>query len=97
MKLGPRDKIQREAQKVHTHTTSREQWHGQVQAILDNIDSMEREYVTYERLYNTTMKKAIRDNINTRKSQLKQKLSEIPAKDRPQDIANNKWCRECLQ
>ena len=80
----------------HTHTTSREQWKGQVEAILENLQSMERELVTYERLYNTTMKMIIRKNIRTRLLQLKQKLSEIPAKDRPQDIANNKWCRECL-
>ena len=95
MSQKPKLPLKPKKKEPHTHTTSREQWHGQVQAILDNIDSMEKEYVTYTNLYNTTMKMIIRKNIATRKSQLKQKLSEVPAKDRPQDIANNKWCREC--
>ena len=83
--------------KVHIHTTSHEQWSGQVLAIVANIQSMEKELRTYERLYNATMKEIIRKNIITRKGQLAQKLSEVPEKDRPQDIKNNQWCRDCLK
>ena len=83
--------------KVHIHTTSHEQWSGQVLAIVANIQSMEKELRTYERLYNTTMKEIIRTTIMFRKGQLAQKLLEVPAKDRPQDIKNNQWCRDCLE
>ena len=82
--------------KVHIHTTSREQWSGQILAIVANIQSMEKEYRTYEMLYNTTMKMIIQKNIRTRQRQLALKLKEVPEKDRPQDIKNNQWCRDCL-
>ena len=83
--------------KVHTHTTSHEQWRGQVLAIVANIQSMEKELRTYENLFNSTMKTIIRGNIAKRQYQLKDKLNEVPAKDRPQDIKNNQWCRDCLK
>ena len=82
--------------KVHIHTTSHEQWSGQVLAIVANIQSMEKELRMYEHLFNATMKTIIGQNILTRKRQLAQKLKEVPEKDRPQDIRNNQWCRDCL-
>ena len=80
----------------HTHTTSREQWKLQVTAITDNLESMAKELRIYEQRYNTTMKTVIHQNITERQNQLKKKLSEVPPKDRPVDIANNKWCLLCL-
>jgi len=81
----------------HTHKTSQEQWKGQVLAIAENIQSMETELRTYANVFNTTMISIIRKNITTRQGQLRQKLKEVPEKDRPQDIRNNQWCRDCLK
>ena len=95
MDLKPRGRPRKED--PHTHMTSREQWTLQVKAITENLDSMSKELRIYEQRFNSTMKTIIHQNITTRQQQLKKKLSEVPPKDRPVDIANNKWCLQCLQ
>ena len=81
----------------HKHVSSLTQWRGQVQAILDNLDIMDKELRTFRDLNNSTMTIMIDNKITKRKMQLATKLKEIPPKDRPVDIANNTWCRSCLQ
>ena len=80
----------------HTHTTSLEQHNKQVFLIVENLEMLAKELKQYQDLQNTTMTRGIQSNINTRKDQLKQKMREVPPKDRELDIYNNKWCRECL-
>ena len=81
---------------IHKHKPSLVQHNEQVRLIVANLESLKIELKKYKDLTNHTMMKGINENIATRKSQLQQKMKEVPAKDRDQDQYNNEWCRECL-
>ena len=90
------EKVPEKYKEPHTHRSSRSQWDLQVLAIIENLDSLDKELRLYQGLQNNTMSRIIKTNMHTRLSQLKQKLQEKPPKDRPIDIANNNWCSRCL-
>ena len=81
---------------IHKHKPSLIQHNEQVALIVANLESLKIELKTYKDLNNNTMLRGIRENIETRKSQLLTKMKEVPARDRAQDQYNNSWCRECL-
>ena len=80
----------------HTHKSSEDQHNEQVALIIQNLEFMKIELKKFKDLNNNTMLPHIRKNIETRKSQLRVKMKEVPPKDRKQDQYNNEWCRECL-
>ena len=83
---------------THTHTTSREQWQKQWDEIQKNIESLTAEYAKYRGVnaMNSNAVKIIRKNLTTRTMQLAKMVTEMPEKDRLQDIKNNKWIKNTL-
>ena len=78
----------------HVHVSSYEQWEKQYFTILENLESMKKEYANARGTYSANLMKGIKRNIMTRQLQLFEHMKKAPIKDRPKDILNNTWTRD---
>ena len=88
-----RPELKRVTDFPHVHTSSYEQWENQYFTILQNLESMKKEYANARGTYSANVMKGIMVNIKTRQLQLNEHMRKVPDKDRHKDILNNTWQR----